>query len=314
LITHPTMGPVTGIAADLARVPWITGHLFPMMLPSAERAPSTFAIPQLPGRAGHAVNRAAWTIGRYATGLFTDDRAVNRFLARRGLPPVRANMLLGGVSRLRTLVLVSPAYFPPPSDWPATTRMTGFTIWDGSIAVPADVDAYLDAGDPPVVVSMGTCAAATAQKVFAAVAATLDELGLRGLYLVAHEENRVGALDGRDGVFTFAPLGQVLPRCRAIVHAGSHGTNAVTMHAGVPSVAVPVLFDQLWHGRRIEELGIGRLARHGAKRPAELHDAIAAVVADDRYAERADAFAARLAAEDGVGAACAEIEDVLTHL
>jgi UDP:flavonoid glycosyltransferase YjiC (YdhE family) len=86
------------------------------------------------------------------------------------------------------------------------------------------------------------------------------------------------------------------------------------MHAGVPSVSVPVLFDQLWHGRRTEELGIGRLARHGAKRPAELHDAITAVVADDGYTERARAFGARLGEEDGVGNACDEVEDVLAGL
>ena len=56
MITHPTMGSVTGIVADVVGVPWITGHLFPMMLPSeAERPPSTLAIPQLPGVTGRAV-------------------------------------------------------------------------------------------------------------------------------------------------------------------------------------------------------------------------------------------------------------------
>jgi UDP:flavonoid glycosyltransferase YjiC (YdhE family) len=314
MITHPTMGSVSGIAADIVGVPWITGHLFPMMLPSAQRPPSTVAIPQLPGAAGHAVNRAAWAAGKVATGLMTYDRSVNRFRARHGLPPVRASMLMGGVSSLRTLVLVSPAYFPPPTDWPASTRMTGFTVWDGSTLMPPEVDAFLAAGDAPVVVTMGTCAAATAQRVFAVVAETLDELGLRGLYLVAHEENCAGALADRDGVFTFAPLGAVLPSCRAIVHAGSHGTNATAMHAGVPSVAVPVLFDQLWHGRRTEELGIGRLARRGARRPDEVRGAITDVVTDDRYTVRAGAFAARLAEEDGVGTACDEVEDVLAGL
>ena len=79
------------------------------------------------------MNRAVWTTGIYASGLLTDDRSVNRFRRRRGLRPVRASMLMGGVSQLRTLVLASPAYFPPPSDWPTTMRMTGFTIWDGSV-------------------------------------------------------------------------------------------------------------------------------------------------------------------------------------
>ena len=124
---------------------------------------------------------------------------------------------------------------------------------------------------------MGTCAAATAQDVFEAAGETLDGLGLRGLVPGRARREPQRRARGRDGVFLFAPLGQVLPRCRAIVHAGSHGTNAVAMHAGTPCVSVPVLFDQLWHGRRTQELGIGRLARHGAKRPAELRDAITQV-------------------------------------
>jgi len=291
MITHPTLGSVTGIAADVAGVPWITGHLFPMMLPTAERPPSTVAIPELPGAAGRAVNRAVnravWAGGERVTGLLTDDRAVNRFRARHGLPAVRASMLLGGVSRLATLVLVSPAYFPPPSDWPESVRMTGFTVWDGSGPVPAAVEDFIAAGDPPVVVSMGTCAAATAQQVFAAVAEILDSLGLRGLYLVAHDERARGPLAARDGVFAFAPLAQVLPRCRAIVQAGSHGTNAVAMQTGVPSVSVPVLFDQLWHGRRTQELGIGRLVTGKWQRRQRLTDAIGAVVGDPAYTTRA---------------------------
>ena len=311
MITHPTMGCVTGIAADVVGVPWVTGHLFPMMLPTGQRPPSTFAVPQLPGAAGRALNHAAWSAAERAIALMTDDRSVNRFRVRHGLPAVRANMLLAGVSHLATFVLVSPAYFPPPSDWPASVRMTGFTVWDGSSDVPDEVEAFLAAGDPPVVVSMGTCAGATAAEVFRETTDALDRLGARSLCLVAHEQHRKATLVGRDGVFRFAPLRKVLPRCRAIVHAGSHGTNAVAMQAGLPSVSVPVLFDQLWHGRRTEELGIGRLVAGKRNRRVRLAGALETVLGDPAYSARARDFAEVLAREDGVSAVCREIESVI---
>ena len=58
------------------------------------------------------------------------------------------------------------------------------------------------------------------------VAVRLDDMGLRGLFLVGDLANVPRALDGRPGVFPFAPLHAVLPRCKAIVQSGSHGTNA----------------------------------------------------------------------------------------
>ena len=155
MVTHPTMGAVASIAADRAGCHRVTGHLFPMMLPSTKQPTEHVRDPAAPRAAGRAVNRAAWSIGELTIGLLTDDRSVNRFRTRHGVPPVRASMLLGGVSKRRTMVLTSPAYFQPPSDWPSWIRMTGFTVWDGSGAVPPEVDAYLATGDAPVVVDDG---------------------------------------------------------------------------------------------------------------------------------------------------------------
>jgi UDP:flavonoid glycosyltransferase YjiC (YdhE family) len=109
-------------------------------------------------------------------------------------------------------------------------------------------------------------------------------------------------------VFPFAPLHAVLPRCRAIVQSGSHGTNAAAMHAGVPSVTIPLIFDQVWHGRRLVELGLGVLVKGRSRKAERVWDALEAVTQDGTYAANAKAFAARLAEEDGVGAAADAIE------
>lgn len=312
LLTHPVAGVLGGAAADVAGVPWMTGHLFPMLLPSVERSPAALRIPPLPGRAGPALRRGAWRLTEAATAYATYDEELHALRARRGLPPVRAAMTMSGVSRRRTIVQVSPRYAPPPTDWPPTWRTTGFTVWDGPAGAGLDpeIDAWIGAGDPPVAVSLGSSAASAAGPVLADVAAVLDDLGLRGLFLVAHEAN-VAALGDRPGVFPFAPLPAVLPRCRALVQSGAHGTNAAALVAGTPTVTVPLLFDQVWHGRRTRALGLGRMVKGAGDRRARLRRALARVTGDDRYRARAAAFAAVLATEDGVGAACDEVEAVL---
>ena len=192
---------------------------------------------------------------------------------------------MGGVSPLRTLVLVSPAYFPPPSDWPTTTRMTGFTIWDGSVPTPPEVDAFLAAGDVPVVVTMGTGAAATAEEVFAAAAETLDGLGLRGLYLVAHDENRSGVLADRDGCSRSHRWAR---SCRGAGRSCMQGATERTRPRCTPArrASRSRALRPALARRRTQELGIGRLAHHGSKRPAELR-VIMRAVTDDGYATRA---------------------------
>jgi UDP:flavonoid glycosyltransferase YjiC (YdhE family) len=219
-------------------------------------------------------------------------------------------MLLAGVSTRRTLVLVSPQYFPPPPDWPDHIEVTGFTPWSGPAGqpVPPEVDAFLDAGDAPVVVTLGTSAAAVARKTFETVAVRLDDMGLRGLFLVGEASNIPRWMEGHPGVFPFAPLHAVLPRCRAIVQSGSHGTNAAAMHAGVPSVTIPLIFDQIWHGHRVQELGLGVLVKGRSRKAERIWDALEAVTEDSAYTANAKAFAARLADEDGVAAAADAIE------
>jgi UDP:flavonoid glycosyltransferase YjiC (YdhE family) len=124
-----------------------------------------------------------------------------------------------------------------------------------------DVSAVLDDGDAPVLVTLGTSAATNAKQVFELMAATLDDLHLRGLFLVGDESNITGRLQNRPGVWPFVPLHLVLPRCRAVVHSASLGTTGAVVESGFPSLAVPLLFDQIWNAYRAAQLGTGLVLR-----------------------------------------------------
>jgi UDP:flavonoid glycosyltransferase YjiC (YdhE family) len=81
---------------------------------------------------------------------------------------------------------------------------------------------------------------------------------------------------------------------------------AAAMTAGVPTVVHPQLFDQVWNGRRVEQLGVGVHAR----RARDVAPAVRRILGDPGYAERARALATRLAEEDGAGA-CADAVETL---
>ena len=196
------------------------------------------------------------------------------------------------------------------SDWGEDYPFVGFTHWTrADDELPSDVADFLRTGDPPVLVCMGTSAASAAPEVFDHAAQALDQLGLRGLYLASNEAI-AARLSDRPGVWPFVPVGPVLPHVRAVVHAGAHGMNSLVLAAGKPSVIVPVLFDQLWHARRHEQLGTGRHVR-GRVTVAKLRTAIQQILSDDTDARGHGTSRALLAAEDGTRHASDRIEAVL---
>ena len=58
----------------------------------------------------------------------------------------------------------------------------------------------------------------------------------------------------------YAPFGQLLPRCRALVHHGGIGTCAQALRAGIPQLVAPWGFDQYDQALRVRRLGAGRRA------------------------------------------------------
>jgi sterol 3beta-glucosyltransferase len=295
VVTHPTFGSVSIPAAHALGIPVAVGHLFPMMLPTRRWGPPLG--PSNPNLSG-PLNRAAWWALRTGSGPLFQDTTVNRFRADLGQRPLRGNAGWAFVEAERTVVLVSRHYFgDAPADWPPV-EWGGFSWWDGP-PLPPEVERFLDEdpANPAVLVTLGTSAASGAGEQFARIAAGLDAAGLRSLLLVGDEKN-LAPLRGRAGAFTFASVARALPRCRVAVVSGALGGVAAALRAGVPMVVHPQLFDQIWHGRRVQDLGLGLHVR----KTTAVAAAVKELVDDPSYAERARAFAERLHGEDGAGA------------
>ncbi len=308
LVSHPAGALVGSMVAEDCDVPWVDGDLFPMLIPTATRSPDPF--PNL----GAAINSAAWRFGRsklFAPLTYQKDFAA--FRRKKGLDDTERSPLDAMRSPFLSLGLASPKYVVPAPDWLATIRMTGFSIWEGPDggAVAPEVDEFLDAGDPPVLVTLGTSAASAAPERFQMVLEELDRLGQRGIFLTSTPaiaaKMRLQSGSSQHAVWPFVSLGQVLPRCRAAVQSGAHGTNAMVLRAGIPSVTSPVLFDQVWHAKRQEELGTGVWAR----KPESIGKALEEILASDSMATEAQRFGEQLRREDGVVAACDELEGLL---
>jgi len=306
LASHPFPYFVAGPAAERRGVPAVVLDVFPMLVPSRYTD-----LPVL-GSLRPRISAAVWATARSrVVARVPTFAALRRFRERLGLDVNGWNFFDARLSQRLTIGLYSHWYQPRQPDWPESYQLAGFTPWLGpaGLAVPAEVETFLEAGDPPVLITLGTNAATAHPGTFVEAARALDALHARGLILTSNEaiaERTKRAVGDGHGVWPFLPLGPLLSRCRAVVHAGGHGTNAAALTAGLPSAITPVVSDQIWHARRIAELGIGVNIKRG-----RLHQGLSELLRDGSMHERAAALGQRLRTENGPKTAATLAESAL---
>jgi UDP:flavonoid glycosyltransferase YjiC (YdhE family) len=243
------------------------------------------------------------------------SRPVRELREDLGLPVGADPIFEGQHSPDLVLALFSRVLADPQPDWPPHTRITGPIFHDGSGAaarMPAALDAFLDAGSPPIVFTLGTSAVGAPGRFYEESVGAARSLGRRAVLLVGDSRNRPAEpLPAGVLVCDRAPYSALFPRAAAVVHQGGIGTTAQALRAGRRMLVVPFAHDQPDNASRVERLGVARVLypkHYTAERAAtELR-----ALFDDPKAElAAAAVAGRVGAEDGVEDACDAIEAYL---
>lgn len=282
------------VARDKLGVPFVSVHLQPALFKSIERTAVYAGGGIQPWWPGWAKRLAFWVGNRFIVDPIITPY-LNPFRAELGLPPVR-NVITDWLhSPDRVIGLFPDWYAPPAADWPPHVRLTGFPLYDRCEVAPLaePVQAFLDAGPPPVVVTFGS-AMKFAGPYFAAAAAALARSGRRGLFLTPHAEQVPVGLPPGVVRFDYVPLSQLLMRSAALVHHGGIGTASQALAAGVPQLVVPFAHDQPDNAARLVRLGVGGELwpkRVTPGRMAETLELLAGAEVRRRCAEVAERFA-----------------------
>ena len=102
------------------------------------------------------------------------------------------------------------------------------------------------------------------------------------------------------------------PRVRVAVHHGGAGTTAASLHAGIPTITIPLGIDQFFWGERVYKLGLGpKPIPQRSLNTDTLAKAIQQALHDESMRERARGISQALCSEDGVQAAVSVLRDVL---
>jgi vancomycin aglycone glucosyltransferase len=179
--------------------------------------------------------------------------ALNTNRASIGLPPV--DNVRDHVITDHPWLAADPILAPWQEPADLDVVQTGAWILPDERPLPAELEAFLDAGTPPVYLGFGSM---RAPKDIARVA--IDAVRAQGRRaLVARGWADLAPIDDRDDCFAVGEINQrqLFRRVAGVVHHGGAGTTTTAARAGAPQVVVPQMADQPYFAGRVADLGIG---------------------------------------------------------
>jgi UDP:flavonoid glycosyltransferase YjiC (YdhE family) len=309
VVVHPL---VLGarLAAEAMKIRWVSTQLAPMGFLSAYDPPIVPAAPFLAGLRpfGPAVFRPLLTVAKRSVRSWT--RPYRQLRAELGLPPAEDPLFEGGTSPDLVLALFSEALGGRMPDWPTQTALTGFAFYDGQDeSLSPELEAFLQAGDPPLVFTLGTAAVHDAGSFYEESARAAQMLGRRAVLLVGNDAGNLPSnLPATILAAGYAPFSLLFPRSAAIVHHGGVGTTGQAMRSGRPVLVMPYGVDQPDNADRVRRLGIARVLKRKAYSRSSAARELDALLSDKRYEQASAQVAKRIALEDGAGIACDHLE------
>lgn len=287
IVSHSAAG---SMEADKLGLPTVSVTLMPQAIP-VNNPKDSF------------IKRAIMKFAGAGMGLMM-TRPLDQIRKRVGLPPMGAT---GITSPRLNLIPISPLVEPPNPLWEPRHHLTGYWFAPApqTWSPPKALADFLEAGDPPIVVSLGAMSISGDDAMEAAkiTLEAVDKAGVRAV--IQGWDEPMKSLPIPPTVFHAGsvPHDWLLARASGLVHHGGFGTTATGFRAGVSSLVIPHIIDQFIWGRKVAELGVGPQPIPRAKlKPQVMADALIRMNAKEMR-EKAAALGERIRAEDGVGMA-----------
>ncbi|WP_326682213.1 glycosyltransferase [Streptomyces sp. NBC_01237] len=246
--------------AEKLGIPSVSVTFQQLTLPSPHHPPPAY--PGRPFPPEVTDNQVLWDLDAESIDVLFGE-ALNTNRASIGLPPVDhvRDYVIGDRPWLATDPVLDPWQETPDFD----VVRTGAWILPDVQPLAAELEAFLDAGAPPVYVGFGSMPMLAPTEVARVALEAVRAHGRRAVVLRGWAD--LAAIDDRDDCFVVGEVNQqqLFGRVAAVVHHGGAGTTTTATRAGAPQVVVAQMADQPYWAGRVADLGIG--AAHDGPTP-----------------------------------------------
>jgi len=300
------------VVAEVTGIPWASYLLAPFSFFSAFDPPVLPPYPKLASAdKAPGMGRAMRRLARFVTRKWPEP--IYELRRELGLPPGRNPLFDAKHSPNLVLALFSHVLATEQKDWPANTLITGFCFYDadaGNAALPAQLEEFLAAGEPPVVFTLGSAAVLAAGDFYEESACAAKKLGVRAVLLVGTDVRNRPKQELPESICLaeYAPYSELFPRASLVVHQGGVGTTAQCLRAGRPMLIMPYSHDQPDNARRMNRIGVARVIQRSQYEASHVARQVRAMLDDPEYAQQARIAAEEVARENGVKTACDALE------
>ncbi len=211
------------------------------------------------------------------------------------------------------LALFSKVLGSPQPDWPSQTVQSGFCFYDGQAdlgTMPAGLSEFLDAGEPPIVFTLGSAAVMDPRDFFDESVKAAKILGRRAVLLYGVFNEPPKGLTDDIVAFDYAPFSLLFPRAACVVHQAGVGTTGQVLRAGVPHLIMPYGHDQPDNAARCRRAGVAEIIHRDSYNARTAAEALRPILSEPKYRENAANLKRIVDSESGSVAACDAIEGI----
>lgn len=208
---------------------------------------------------------------------------------------------------------ISEQVLPRPRDWDTASVITGY--WPLTSDDPLDdaLEAFLQAGPPPMYFGFGSPGTYQPEKIFEVITQATRLTELRAVVALPKDMQieevpaHIHLLRGN------TPHDRLFPRLAGAVHHGGAGTTGTALLAGIPSLVTPVAVDQFFWGARVSALGVG--PEPIPQRELQVKNLAEGLMKmkERGMKERARELGEQLRHEDGIGQAVRALEALINR-
>lgn len=207
-----------------------------------------------------------------------------------------------------TLNAFSEIVVPRPKDWNKKQVITGYwKLASPEWTPPKKLQEFLDSSPNPIAIgfgSPGTQGYLPMLEKALNIANTQAVLTIPAKWHSDVKSKNIFPIE-------YIPHDWLYPRVKVAIHHGGAGTTSASLHAGIPTIALPLAIDQFFWGERIRKLGVGLSIPQRTLNAENLTQAITEALQNKETNTKSKAISNALNKEDGIKVAVSQIRKLI---